>query len=172
MNTSRHALACAALLAALGGTALAQSPTPSTPPAPQAGRSGHEHGHDHGHGMKHAGRGEHRFEQHMADLKSKLQLLPEQEGAWAQFEQAMRPAAPPQRPDREAMMKLPTPERMDRMHAMRQQHMARMDQRAEATKTFYAALTPEQKKRFDERTARMMERHGPSRHSGHHSHHG
>ena len=167
MKNSRHTLACAALVAAFAGPALAQTPAPAASPAPQARRAGHEHDH----GRKDASRREQRFDQRMAELKSQLQLRDEQEGAWTQFVQAMRPAVPPQRPDREAIMKLPTPERIDQMRAMRQQQMARMDQRADATKAFYASLTPEQKKRFDERTARMMDREGPARH-GHHGHHG
>ncbi len=41
------------------------------------------------------------------------------------------------------------------MKALRAERNARMDQRADATKTFYAALTPEQKKTFDESTLRF-----------------
>jgi Spy/CpxP family protein refolding chaperone len=50
---------------------------------------------------------------------------------------------------------------------MRTARMAEMDKRADATKTFYAALSPEQKKVFDAETARG--RHG---HHGMHHHRG
>jgi Spy/CpxP family protein refolding chaperone len=73
------------------------------------------------------------------------------------------------------MMKLPTPERIDQMRALHQQHTAQMDQRGEAAKAFYATLSPEQKKRFDEQTARMMARRGGMggdyHDHGHHGHH-
>lgn len=114
--------------------------------------------------------------QHEA-LKAKLQLTPAQESAWTNFTASMQPMAG-QRPDRAARMaqmaeiaKLPTPERIERMRALRAQHMAemstQMDKRAEATKAFYAALTPEQQKVFDAETSRMMMAWGQSGYGGH-----
>jgi hypothetical protein len=65
------------------------------------------------------------------------------------------------------LAKLPTPERIDQMKTLRSQHMgemnAAMDKRGEATKTFYATLTPEQKKTFDSAT---MSHHGDKGHMG------
>jgi Spy/CpxP family protein refolding chaperone len=62
-------------------------------------------------------------------------------------------------PDRAEMDKLTTPERLDKMRAMHKERMAEMeasmDKRAEATKTFYAALSAEQKKTFDSEHAKM-----------------
>jgi Spy/CpxP family protein refolding chaperone len=46
-----------------------------------------------------------------------------------------------------------------------------MDRRAEATKAFYAQLTPEQKKTFDAETARMGHGH-MHREGGEHPHGG
>lgn len=138
---------------------------------------GHRHEGHAGHGMKEGERGPRAHDRHMSELKTQLQLTPAQEGAWAQFQEAMRPSSTLQRPDYEALMKLPTPERLDQMRAMHQQHLTQMDQRAQATKAFYATLTAEQKKRFDEQTARMMAGHGgkhrsgPAHHHGHHGHH-
>jgi Spy/CpxP family protein refolding chaperone len=91
---------------------------------------------------------------HLAELKSKLKLTPEQEGAWTTFSSAMKPPAhSAKRPDFAALDKLSTPERIDQMHALRKEHIAAMDsamdQREEATKTFYAALNADQKKTFD-----------------------
>ena len=63
-----------------------------------------------------------------------------------------------QRPKPEDMAKLTTPERIDKMKAMRTEHHAvmslEMDKRADATKAFYAVLSPEQQKVFDEKTMR------------------
>ena len=51
------------------------------------------------------------------------------------------------------MAKLTTPERIDKMKELRAQHLgemtAAMDKRGEATKAFYAVLTPDQQKVFD-----------------------
>jgi Spy/CpxP family protein refolding chaperone len=64
------------------------------------------------------------------------------------------------------MSKLTTPERIDKMKEVRAQRMsdmaAAMDQRGAATKTFYAALTPEQQKLFDahEMKGHDMKGHG------------
>ncbi len=134
--------------------------------------SAHQHEGGHAPGMKYGERGPQAHDKRMAELKAQLQLTPAQEGAWNQFAEAMRPAGAMPRPDHEALMKLPTPERIDQMRALRQQHMAQMDQRAEATKAFYNALTPEQKKRFDDQTARMMARQGSKGHGGYHGYHG
>jgi hypothetical protein len=114
-----------------------------------------------------------RMEQRMARrearLKTLLQITPAQEGAWNTFTAAMRPPANMQRPPREDFSKLTTPERIDRMRAMRAQRMAMMDKRADATKTFYAQLSPAQQKAFDEVTARRFgghHRHGMGMHHG------
>lgn len=103
-------------------------------------------------------------------LKAKLKLTPAQEGAWTNFTASMQPGTGPHadRAAHQAQMadiaKLPTPERIDRMRALRTQHMAemntQMDKRADATKAFYAALTPEQQKVFDTETSRMMQAWG------------
>lgn len=104
-----------------------------------------------------------------ADLKAKLKLTAEQEGAWTTFTGAMKPPAQmdPKRLDRAEMDKLSTPERIDKMRALRTEHMtamnAAMDKREDATKAFYAALNADQKKVFDAEHARMGGRHGEHR---------
>jgi len=96
-----------------------------------------------------------RVDKHLAELKAKLALSSAQEGAWTAFTAAMKPPTPPDHKAMQAEMeKLTTPERIDKMRAQRTQREAEMDKRAEATKTFYAALTPEQKKVFDTETLR------------------
>ncbi len=91
-----------------------------------------------------------------AVLKAQLKLTPAQEGAWKAFVESRKPMAAQtnlQRPDPVEMAKLTTPERIDKMKALRDERMktmtAAMYKHAEATKTFYAALTPEQQKVFD-----------------------
>jgi hypothetical protein len=161
MTSLRRLLSATALAAAaLAGVGLVQASGPHPD----------ERSHSHAHGAKDSERGAKGFERRMTELKSKLQLTPAQESAWTKFAEAMRPAATAPRPDHEAMMKLPTPERIDQMRALHQQHTAQMDQRGEAAKAFYATLTTEQKKRFDEQTARMMARRGGM--GGDHDHHG
>lgn len=109
------------------------------------------------------GQGEHRMERgspekmkaymdkRSADLKAALKITPEQEAAWTTFNTAMKPPADmmAQRMDRAAMEKLTTPERIDKMQAMQTERQASMNQRAQATKTFYATLSDAQKKVFD-----------------------
>jgi hypothetical protein len=102
---------------------------------------------------------------HLAALKDKLKLAPEQEAAWNAFASAGQPGMNRMGGDRQAMRaefaKLSTPERLDRMQAMSEARRARMAERAEAIKAFYAQLTAEQKKVFD---AEAM----TGRHRGHH----
>lgn len=118
-------------------------------------------------GMDHPGMGkmnparmQARMEKRQAVLKAMLKLTPAQEGAWTAFTAAVKPPAGmmAKHPDPVEMAKLTTPERIDKMKALRTQHMTEMnavaDKREEATKTFYAALTPEQQKVFDTASAR------------------
>ena len=95
-----------------------------------------------------------RMDQHAAALKARLKLTPAQESAWTTFAAAHKMPADmmAKRADQAALEKLTTPERLERMKALRSQHMAAMDQRDEATRVFYAALTPEQQKVFDAST--------------------
>lgn len=152
-------LILAGLVAGLGFTAFAQTP----PAAPQAGARApmyHMDRHDPAKMKEHMAK-------RQADLKAKLKLTPTQEGAWTTFTSSMQPPANrPQRPSPEEFEKLTTPLRIDKMQAMKADRDARMAQRATATKTFYAALTPEQQKVFDANTMRGHERH----HGGHHGH--
>lgn len=100
------------------------------------------------------------------ELKAQLKLTPAQEGAWTAYTAAMKPPADllAKRPDRAELDKLSTPERIDKMKALRTQHMtdmnAAMDKRGDATKAFYATLTPEQQKVFDASASRHPGRDG------------
>lgn len=102
------------------------------------------------------------------ELKAKLKISAEQEGAWSNFTSAMKPSAMNrQRPDHAELDKLTTPERIDTMRVWRNDRMAAksaaMDQREQATKTLYGTLNAVQKKVFDTEHARMAKHHGGHR---------
>ena len=165
---SLNSLVLAGLLATAGASAMAQAP--AAPPAgtPPAGMHGERMGH------RDPAKMQAMIAKRQADLKAKLKITPAQEGAWTAFTAAMQPpaggmgpgGARPTPEQRAEFDKLTTPERIDKMRAMRVQHMtemtAAMDKRGEATKTFYAALTPEQQKVFDAEHAKR----GPGHHGG------
>lgn len=123
---------------------------PAAAQMPPAGMNGQQMG-----GMMHQGRDpvkmQERMNKHAALMKQKLKLTADQEGAWSTFTASMKP--PANKVDHKTMHaemeKLTTPERIDKMKTLREQHNAEMDKHAEAVKTFYAVLTPEQKKVFD-----------------------
>ena len=135
--------------------------------APTAASSSHSHP---AHMMERRKAGQ---ERRLKELKSKLQLSAEQESAWSAFAAAMAlPAEPIQaRPDFEQLARLSTPERLDRMKALREQRQAqinaRMDQRAQAARSFYDSLQAPQKKIFDEETGRLLAQRARHRHHGH-----
>lgn len=157
----RHLLA-ATVLAAAGVAAVAQTTPPAgTPPA-------RESRHDPARMEQHRARMQERIAQRMGELKQKLAITPAQEPAWTAWTTSMKPAKPHQRPDRAEFAQLTTPERIDRMRAVRAERNAEMDQRMDATKSFYAALSGDQKKVFDAESLRFL---GGKRGHGH-GHHG
>ncbi len=154
-------LLLAGVLASASFAAFSQAPGMG-PGGPLMGPGGPMH-----QGMGHPGMGgmdparmQARMEKRLAVLKAQLKLTAAQEGAWTAFTASLKPPADlkVKHPDAVEMAKLTTPERIDKMKALHAQHVsemnAAMDQRAEATKTFYAALTPEQQKVFDAGTLR------------------
>lgn len=160
----QHRLAATAVFAALALPALAQPQPPLPAPATATGSEARA-GHRHAHGdraqfaQKRAEkRAEHRA-QRLAALKSTLNLTPAQESAWTTYTTALQPAERHARLDMRGMETLTTPERIDRMRAVRAQQAAEADRRGEATKAFYAALTPEQQKTFDARAHQRPHRH-------------
>lgn len=164
MKPLRKRMLLAGLLASIGLAAIAQTPPAPAEQAGQAPAAQHMTRHDPA--QMHERMQQRRAGQ-LADLKAKLGLNPAQEGAWTTFTNATQPPATPRaRPDRAEFEKLTTPERIDRMQAIKAQRDQAMRQRGEATKAFYAALTPEQKKLFDAETLRHGPRGGHS--MGHH----
>ena len=111
--------------------------------------------------QNHAQRMEQRA-QRLAQLKTKLNLSAQQEPAWNAF------TASSQQPmitmeERQAMRAematLTTPQRIDKMMEMAETRRAHMIERAQATKAFYAQLTPAQQAVFDAET-KFKGRHG------------
>jgi protein CpxP len=165
-----HTLILAGALSTLAGYSIAQS-GPGTGPGPAAGHAAHSQGMGHKMGQYDPAKMQARMTQHLADMKAKLKITPAQEAAWTTYAEAVKPTPSMANASSSTeISKLPTPERLDRMRALRAEHMAamttQMDQRAEATKTFYAVLSDDQKKVFDEQFNRFA---GPM--SGHHEGH-
>ncbi len=165
MKFAHKHLVAAGLLAALGFTAVAQTPAPSAPGAGPA-TTAREH---RGHGRFDPSKMQEHMARRQAALKQRLAITPAQESAWTAYTSAMKPPARMQRPNRAEFRKLSTPERIDRMRALRTARAAEMDRRADATKSFYAALTAEQQKVFDRQSMRGDRRghRGDGGHRGH-----
>ena len=174
--TRLNHLVLAGLLATAGISTMAQSTPAATPPpsasqsaSPPEGYSGQRMGHHDPAKMQAM------VAKRQAAMKAKLNITPAQESAWTSFTAAMQPPssmrARPTPEQRTEFDKLGTPERIDKMRAVRAQRMAamsaQMDKRGEATKTFYAALSPEQQKEFDAGHQRQGKHGGHGGYGGH-----
>jgi protein CpxP len=109
-----------------------------------------------------------RMDQHAKRMHDALKITPAQEGAWQAYLSAMKSNMPQRGQfDRAAFKDMPAPQRMEKHIEMAKAHIARMESNLAATKTFYATLTPEQQKVFDEKAShfghrehgRMMQHH-------------
>jgi protein CpxP len=152
MNSLRKHVLIALVVAGFGSAAIAQ-----TTAAPEG-----RHGHAASQEQRMAKWGEH-FAKRQAKLHAALQLTAAQEPAWAAYQAAIKPAPMAARGDRAAWATLSAPARMEKMIAMAKQHTAAMESKLGALNTFYATLTPAQKKVFDENT-----RGGRGHRGGHH----
>ena len=177
---SLNSLVLAGLLATAGAGAMAQNTdaapavlNPAT--ATTATQNAKPHHAEHSMERHDPAKMQARMAKHQAELKAKLKITPAQEGAWTSFTAAMQPPAHRmgQRPtpeQRAEFDKLATPDRIDKMRALRTQRMtemnAEMDKRGEATKAFYAALSPDQQKTFDAEHKKMARHGGPGHHEG------
>ena len=94
-----------------------------------------------------------------AKLHAALKLTPEQETAWNTFAEKMKPAGPMARPDWSKLAKETAPERMENMLALMKAHQARMESHLQVVKDFYAQLTPDQQKVFDQEFMARHHRH-------------
>lgn len=148
MNTLRKSIIIGMTVLGLGGTTLVVQARDS-----------------HGHGAKHeqmqAKWGE-RAAKRQQQLHDTLKLAPTQEAAWTTYTGALKAAKGErgERGERGAWKALPAPERIAKRIEMSRQHIGVMETRLAATTAFYATLTPEQKKLFDENSMRRGGRHG------------
>jgi protein CpxP len=106
--------------------------------------------HDPARQQAHAAKMHEKMAQHHAMLHEKLKLSAAQEPAWATFGASMKPGQRPARIDRAALQKMSAPERMEARIAMSKERLSHQETRLSALKTFYATLTPEQQKVFDD----------------------
>ncbi|MHB1124092.1 MAG: Spy/CpxP family protein refolding chaperone [Ramlibacter sp.] len=158
----KHLLAATAL-ALFGLGAGAQAPQPAVvAPGPATAMQGHYPMMQHR--LEHQ---QQRAAQRQTRLKQILQITPAQEGAWSTWIASRQAGKPFRRGQRAEFDQLTTPERIDRMRTRRAARVAEADRRGEATKAFYAALTPAQQKAFDALQAERGFRRGAG-HRGHH----
>ncbi|MFZ4876117.1 Spy/CpxP family protein refolding chaperone [Janthinobacterium sp. Mn2066] len=104
------------------------------------------------HGGHRGGNPAERMAKYQARLHDKLKLTAAQEPAWATFTAANAPKAPSGdwKAKREAFAKLSAPERLEQWIALSKERIANQENRLASLKTFYAVLTPEQQKVFDD----------------------
>ena len=158
MNTLRTTLLAGFAALSLGAAAATQAQTQAQPQHPRAAQAPSADQR----AQFEAKRAEFAAKR-VARLHDELMITPAQEGAWKTFTAAMQPPARPHEADRAAWDKLTAPQRMAKMIDLQKQRTAFMEQRLGAINSFYAVLTPEQKKVFDMKAARLqgrMEGHG------------
>lgn len=129
-NIARSFLLAAGLGAFLAGPVLA---------GPACDPMGHHHG-----------RHEKMLEQHHKLLHEALKLTPAQEPAWTKLMETERPNPAAGMGASEDWAKLKAPERAEKMLELGKARQERMAEHVAALKVFYAALTAEQQKVFDE----------------------
>lgn len=103
-------------------------------------------------------------------LREQLKLTPSQDAAFATYMAAAKPGARGGKLDRDAWQTMSAPARMEQRIAMSRNRVAMMESRLAAMNSFYAVLTPEQKKTFDDNASRRGwggKGHGKG-HGGHH----
>lgn len=105
-----------------------------------------------------------RIEQHQQKLHDALKLTANQEAAWKTYVAALRPQQADNHADRVSLKELSAPQRLEKRLELSKARIARDETRLQALKTFYAVLTPEQQKIFDQQSHDGRRRH----HSRHH----
>jgi hypothetical protein len=140
MNTIRKGLVIAIATLSLGTIAAA-----APDKAPQAPGTSWHSGTPGQHGEKFA----ERMAKRQAALHEKLALTPAQESAWQVFTAKMQ-ATVPTRSDASPAKPLTAPERAERKAAFLQVAQQQAASRVQPIKEFYAVLSPEQQKIFDQ----------------------
>lgn len=101
----------------------------------------------------------------LAALHDKLNLRGDQEAAWSEFVAATTPPARPNIAERRAeFANLTAPERAQKMLDHMKLRESTMSKHVDALKTFYAQLSNEQQKTFDENFKRMAHKRGAMHH--------
>lgn len=108
---------------------------------------------------------------HQARLHDQLKLTAAQEAAWKTFTDKTKPDPARRQAMHQEMAALSTPARLERMQAMMKEGEARMADHIAAVKEFYAQLTPEQQKIFDDQHKAWHDKH-MGKHAGKHPAHG
>jgi len=165
MNTLRKTLLTGLAALSLGGAmigAQAQTQAPDGHPKAQLSKEERQ-----AKRAEFAAKREQMRAQRVARLHDELKITPAQENAWNAFVASMKPAhrADGQHGDRAAWAGLSAPQRAEKMLERQKARTAAMEQRLAALNTFYSVLSADQKKVFDEKTARMQSRMG--HHGGH-----
>jgi Spy/CpxP family protein refolding chaperone len=167
MNTLRKTLLTGLAALSLGGAmigAQAQTQAPDAHPKAQLSKEERQARH-----AEFAAKREQMHAQRVAKLHDELKITPAQEQAWTTFVASMKPAQHADRQhDRAAWAGLTAPQRAEKMIELQKARTAAMEQRLGALNSFYAVLTPEQKKTFDEKAARFQGRFG--KHGGQRGH--
>jgi protein CpxP len=157
MKSIKGSFAKRALAALIAGSGILAAAAYAMPEAEHAGKPRCEAHH----GQQMQSRWEEHRTKRLAELKEKLMLTPGQEVAWNTFANAFQPGQRHLGADRQAMreqfQKLNTVERLDKIQAMSDMRRAKMAERAEVIKNFYAQLSPEQQSVFDKEV--MSQRH-------------
>jgi len=162
MTTFRKNLLSALAALSMGAAAFGAHAQTQAPTQPAEGRYGHAASQEQRAEFK-AKRAEFAARR-VAKLHDDLKITPAQENAWNAFVASMKPQAHGQRPDRAAQAGLTAPQRLAQHIERQKQRTAMMEQRLGAVNSFYAVLTPEQKKTFDDKAARLQGHFG--RHGG------
>ena len=155
MNTIRKHLLTAIAALSLGAAALGAQAQAQAPNQPAEGRYGHAANQE----QRAAKRAEFAARR-AAKLHDELKITPAQESAWSAFVASMKPQPRGERPDRTAQARLTAPQRLAQHIEMQKRRTAAMEQRLGAVNSFYAVLSPEQKKTFDDKAARLEGRFG------------
>jgi len=137
MTRYRHFATSVFLASALGFVA-----APAFASHPNCGSMG-EHSEFSEHRAKH-------MEEHHKKLHAALKLTADQEGAWKKMMDSEQPMAKAAAGKPEDWAKLTTPERAEKMLERMKERQAQQVEHVSALKDFYAVLTPEQKKVFDD----------------------
>lgn len=148
MNTIRKSLIIGMTVLGLAGSSFAVQAHEAKAGVTAAAHQDHAR-----HAERHAKRAEHRA-QRAQKLHDALKLAPAQEAAWVAYSGAIKPPARAERGERGAWKSMTAPERMEKRVARAKQRVEMMEARLAATSTFYATLSPEQKKLFDEHSMR------------------